>query len=138
MSFGSKNDRQKKYREYVLVRREFPKKDVTFLNREGRAKRVCSSEQDMAPFLKGLLSLADAAEKQGGEVVCSLDVEEDFVVPNSSDRKEEPFFFHKRQLRQEGLSEDAIKDREKEQAKLTKAWAAIKNAKTKKNRRQNK
>ena len=104
MSFGNERDRQRCNRDYLNFRRRFPKTDVTFLDAEGRRQRVCETKEEVEAWVNGLLTLANEAKEKGELVTCILDVEGDYVIPGKSSCLPEPFFWHKRRLRAEGVS----------------------------------
>ena len=135
MSWGNANDRQKAYKEYMAFRRNQPKKDVTFLDRQRRNCRICTTEEELTPFVDGIEALADAAAKEGRKIRVALDVETEFVDPKVSSRKEEPFFWHKRKLRKEGVDEEELRRREEAQAKLAEKWSK-KSSKAKRNQKE--
>ena len=134
MSFGNAKDRLRKYKEYLDFRKNVPKKDISFLTRKERRSRVCETVEELEPFIDRILVLADKAAAKGDEIVCTLDVEEDFVDPKKSNKKEDQFFWHKRQLAADGVPRDEINRWEAVQKKMAKEWQG-KSAKSKRNQR---
>ena len=134
MSFGSERDRQRAHKEYVDFHRKYPKKKISFLDRRERDTRICETAEEMTPFIDGLLALADKAKNSGSYIHICLDVEGDFVSPGTVGRSEEPFYWHKRALRESGHG-DEISNREVRQRELAKEWAK-KSSKARKNQRE--
>ena len=132
---SSKKYRKNVFAEYDAFRRKYWKKNVTFLDRLGREGRKCETADELLPFLEGILRIADEAEEEGREIVCTLDVEGDANLPGQSARVTRPFYWHKRQLREEGVPEDRIEEREKRQKQMSADWAK-KNPKSKRNNRE--
>ena len=135
MSYGNERDRQRCHKEYMGFRRRVPKRDVTFLDDRCRRGRICETVEQLDVFVNGILGLADAAAETGSDVVVVLDVETEYSIPGSTKRKPDPYFWHRRQLREDGISEVELKGRESFQRQSDAEYAAIKNQKTRQNRR---
>ena len=133
-SSGKGKNRRNVFVEYEAFRRKVWKKNVTFLDSSGRERRKCETADELMPFLEGILRIADKAEEEGRDIVCCLDVEGDVAIPGKSMREPQPFYWHKRQLREEGVSEELIAERERKQKQMSADWAR-KNPKSKRNNR---
>ena len=53
---------------------------------------VCERVEELDPFIDRILVLSNKAESKGDEIVCTMDVEEDFVNPKVSNQKDYQFF----------------------------------------------
>ena len=126
-------DRKRAHIEFENFRRKYRKKDVTFLTKERRRERVCRTAEEMEPFLKGLVAMAEEAKEKGTRIVLSLDTESDCHIAGVTS-KPDLFFWHRRRLRKEGASEAELRRRDEEQALLAAAWGR-KSSKQKRNQR---
>ena len=112
MSYGAERNRQKAHRDYAAFRRQVPKIDVSFLDDAGRRKRMCETAAAMIPYVEGILQLADEAQAQGRDIHCALDVETEYVAPGDKTDIPDPFMWHRRRLRQQGVTEEELAVRE--------------------------
>ena len=131
---ANERDRQKCHKEYMDFRKAVPKVDITFLDGDARAERVCFTITKLNKFLERLLSKADAAAAEGVDLVCVADVETEYIIPGTM-RRPMPYFWHKLKLRSEGVSENVLREREERQKKLDAEYTAIKSQKARQNRR---
>ena len=134
MSYGNERDRQRAHRDYVAFRKRVPKIDVTFLGDEGRRKRVCETPAAMVPFVEGILQMADKAKAEGRDIHCALDVETEYVGPGDADVPD-PFFWHRRHLREKGATDEELAAREAWQKQKSAEWSK-KSPKAKRNQRE--
>ena len=72
---------------------------------------------------------------EGRKMFCLVDTEGDCVLPGTVGRVPEPYFWHKYHLRVQGVLEAEVSERERCQLRLAKEYSAIKNQKTRQNRR---
>ena len=135
MADVSERLRQKAFKDYSKFRKDFPKTDATFLDATSRRQRVADTEAKLNHFLEGLLLIADDAKFNNRDCYMILDVETDYVISTETSRRPEPFFWHKRQLKQKGYTDEQITKRSLVQNDLALEFSAIKNAKTRQNQR---
>ena len=126
-------DRKRAHREFEEFRQKHRKTDVTFLDKDSRRERACRTAEELAPFLEGLLKAADEAKSEGKRIVLSLDTESDCHIDGVTS-KPDKFFWHRRRLRGQGVSEAELRRREERQASLAAAWGR-KSSKQKRNQR---
>ena len=134
MAFGAEHSRQRDYKKFKDFHAQYKKSIVSFLNEKLRDERVCTTVSRVTDFVAGMLQRADNAAKAKEVIHVIMDTEGDYIPPGSS-RLPQPYFWHKVYLCQQCVPESAIKDREREQEMLAKEFSAIKNPKTRRNRR---
>ena len=127
MAHGSERSRQQSYREYASFRKSHPKIDISFLDPQARRERVICDYDHFASVLDKYISVANAAKESNVDSYFIVDVENDYVIPGMTKRKPQPHYWHKRNLRNAGCTEQEISLREAVQAELSAEYSAIKN-----------
>ena len=106
MFWGNKRSRQQDYENFWDLHE---RKKVSFLNEEQREERICKSMDRVNSFLGNISKKVDQEEAKGKKLVV-VDTEGDYVSPQSK-RREQPHYWHKVFLRQQGVPEEEIRSR---------------------------
>ena len=101
-------------RKFLKRRREGHKKDFEFLSPFERKRRTCHRVADLEHFCAGFRAIAEKRAKEGLPVHMILDIEGDFVVEGTSKRKPDPFYWHKAQLRKDGVSKEELEKKDRD------------------------
>ena len=93
---------QTKIKQFHDRRRNDPRTDLEFLNKNKREERICHTREKSKFFLSKHLHAADRCGREKRKYLIVMDVE---MAP---DKK---FSWHEQELREDGISEDKIRDR---------------------------
>ena len=107
--------------------------EISFLDNEKRRKRVCRSSNEVEPFLRRILELADQHAEDGSYVHVAMDLETDVVNYDTPRRKKvvgldgkaktgDEFYHHRRLLENRGMSSEEIRQRSLIQQQISKKW----------------
>ena len=128
MAAGAEHSRQRDFRKFRDFHSQYKKCIVSFLDAKARDDRICESVNSLEDFCSKVMQVADDAMKRDEVIHVIMDTEGDYVPPTSS-RKPQPYFWHMAHLRQQGIPEAQIKEREKQQKVLVAEFSALKNPK---------